>query len=68
MRNRIALVYIAHLKTHYLDKLAFKEFVRLTITYNIIRNSECMIGNNGNLEEMELFYAVLESEKDEDNY
>lgn len=45
-----------------------KEFVRLTITYNIIRNSECMIGNNGNLEEMELFYAVLESEKDEDNY
>jgi len=27
-----------------------------------------MIGNNGNLEEMELFYAVLESEKDEDNY
>lgn len=66
MRNQVALVYIAHLKTHYHDKLAFKEFARLTITYNIVRNSECMFGNNGNLEDMELFYSVFQSEKDED--
>lgn len=66
MRNRVALVYIAHLKTHYHDKLAFKEFARLTTTYNIVRNSECMFGNNGNLEDMELFYSVFQSEKDED--
>lgn len=66
MRNRVALVYIAHLKTHYHDKLAFKEFARLTTTYNIVRNSEYMFGNNGNLEDMELFYSVFQSEKDED--
>ncbi len=63
MRNRVALVYIAHMKTHYHDKLAFKEFARLATTYNIVRNSECMFGNNGNLEDMELFYSVFQSEK-----
>ena len=43
--------------------LAFKEFARLATTYNIVRNSECMFGNNGNLEDMELFYSVFQSEK-----
>ena len=35
MRNRVALVYIAHLKTHPHDKVAFKEFLRLAQAYNI---------------------------------
>lgn len=48
--------------THHHDKLAFKEFARLTTTYNIVRNSECMFGNNGNLEEIVLFYSVLHPE------
>ena len=59
MRNRVVLVYIAHMKSHYNDKLAFKEFVRLTRTHNIVRNSSYMFGNNGNLEDIELFYSVL---------
>lgn len=65
MRNRIALVYIGHLKTHPRDNIAFKEFVRLAQTYNIVRNSPCMIGNNANLEDMELLYSVFNSSEDE---
>lgn len=66
MRNRIALVYIAHMVENPEDKLAFKEFARLATTYNIVRNGPGAFGNNGNLEDMELFYSVFQSEKDED--
>lgn len=68
MRNRVALVYIAHLKTHPHDKVAFKEFLRLAQAYNITRNSPCMFGNNANLEAIELFYSVYNvEESDESN-
>lgn len=68
MRNRVALVYIAHLKTHPHDKIAFKEFLRLAQAYNITRNSPCLFGNNANLEDMELFYSVYnENTSDENN-
>lgn len=68
MRNRVALVYIAHLKTHPYDKIAFKEFLRLAQAYNITRNSPCLFGNNANLEDMELFYSVYnENTSDENN-
>ena len=67
MRNRVALVYIAHMKSHNHDKLAFKEFARLTMTHNIVRNSSCMFGNNSNLEDMELFYSVFHPENNDDN-
>lgn len=60
MKNRIALVYIAHMKTHYHDRLAFKEFVRLAMAENIVRNSPCLFGNNANLEVFELFNSVFE--------
>ena len=62
MRNRVALVYIAHLTTHPNDKIAFKEFVRLAQEYNITRNSPCMLGNNAILEEMDLFYSVCKED------
>lgn len=65
MRNCVALIYIAHLKTHPHDNVAFKEFVRLAQAYNIVRNSPCMIGNNANLEDMELLYSVFNSTEDE---
>ena len=68
MRNRVALVYIAHLKTHPHDKVAFKEFLRLAQAHNITRNSPCMFGNNANLEDMELFYSIYNvEESDESN-
>lgn len=61
MRNRIAMVYIAHLNSHPNDMIAFKEFIRLANDYNIVRNSGCLIGNNANLEDIELFYSVFNS-------
>ena len=68
MRNRVALIYIAHLKTHPYDKIAFKEFLRLAQVHNITRNSPCMFGNNANLEDMELFYSVYNDDSaDESN-
>lgn len=68
MRNRVAMVYIAHLKAHPHDKIAFKEFLRMAQSHNITRNSPCMFGNNANLEDMELFYSVYnEGASDEDN-
>ena len=59
MKNRVAMVYISHLKSNPHDKIAFKEFARLVWTHNIVRNSGCLFGNNGNLEDMELFYDVF---------
>lgn len=67
MKNRIALLYIAHMKTHDHDNLAFKEFVRMAMTHNIVRNSPCYIGNNAYLEEMELFYSVFNPDNNENN-
>lgn len=67
MRNRVALVYIAHMKSNPKDKLAFKEFARLVTTYNIVRNSEFIFGNNANLEDIELFYSVFHPENNADN-
>lgn len=59
MRNRVAMVYIAHLNDHPDDNIALKEFLRMTTTYNIVRNSSCMIGNNANLEDIELLFSVV---------
>lgn len=55
MRNRVALTYIAYLNDHPQDKLAFQEFAELFMRHNITRNSECLIGNNVLLDEMELY-------------
>lgn len=63
MRNRVALAYIAHLKDNPDDRIALKEFVRLANDYNIVRNSEFVLGNNANLEEMDLFYSVFKSDQ-----
>lgn len=57
MRNRIALVYIAYLKTHPYDKLAFNKFVSLAMEYNITRN-RCLFGNNSLLDEMSLYDEI----------
>lgn len=67
MRNRVALTYIAHLKDNTDDRIALKEFVRLANDYNIVRNSEFVLGNNSNLEEMDLFYSVFESNKSDND-
>ena len=67
MRNRIALVYITHMEANPDDNLAFKEFARLATTYNIVRNSPGIFGNNANLEDMELFYSVFNPESNEEN-
>lgn len=61
MRNRIAPVYIEHLVHNPNDKIAFMEFVRLASDYNIVRNSEFLMGNNANLEDMELFYSIFKA-------
>lgn len=66
MRNRIALVYIAHLNTHPADEIALKQFIGLSLDHNIVRNSACMYGNNALFDDIELFYSVAyphESEK-----
>lgn len=55
MRNRIAVVYIKHLKASPHDKVAFKQFARLAMEYNITRNSPCYFGNNSWLDEMSLY-------------
>ena len=56
MKNRIALQYIAHLKTHPHDRVAFNLFAKLAMEYNITRNSNCIFGNNANLDDMELYF------------
>lgn len=61
MRNRVALVYIEHLAHSPNDDIAFTEFVRLAHDYNIVRNSEFLMGNNANLEDMELFYSIFKT-------
>lgn len=58
MRNRIALVYIAHLKTHPYDKLAFNKFASMAMEYNITRNSGGLFGNNSILDEMSLYDEI----------
>ena len=67
MRNRIALVYITHMQANPDENIAFKEFARLATTYNIVRNSQCMFGNNANLEDMELFYSVFNPDSNDEN-
>ena len=63
MRNRIALVYIAYLKTHPYNKLAFSKFATLAMEYNITRNSEYPFGNNSVLDEMSLYYEIWKKNK-----
>lgn len=58
MRNRIALVYIAYLKTHPHDKLAFSTFADLAMEHNITRNSQCYFGNNSMLDEMSIYDEI----------
>lgn len=63
MRNRIALAYIAHLKTHPHDKLAFNKFASMAMEYNITRNSGCLFGNNSLLDEMSLYDEIWNKNK-----
>ena len=63
MRNRVALVYIAYLKTHPHDKLAFSKFAYLAMEYNITRNSGGLFGNNSLLDEMSLYYEIWNKNK-----
>lgn len=65
MRSRIALVYIDHLAHNPNDSIAFMEFVRLASDYNIVRNSGFLLGNNANLEDMELFYSIFNLDDNE---
>lgn len=58
MRNRIALVYIAHLNTHPHDKIAFKEFFRLSLAINIVRTNG-ILGNYASSEEMAVFESLF---------
>lgn len=58
MRNRVASTFIAYLNTHPEDKLAFNQFVNLTMEYNIIRNSEALLGNNSLIDEWRIFNEV----------
>lgn len=58
MRNRIALAYIAHLKAHPHDKLAFNKFASMAMEYNITRNCGGMFGNNSLLNEMSLYDEI----------
>lgn len=60
-------VYIAHLNSHPNDMIAFKEFIRLANDYNIVRNSGCLIGNNANFEDMELFYSEFNPEQTDES-
>lgn len=63
MRNRIALAYIAHLKTHPHDKLAFNKFASMAMEYNITRNCGGMFGNNSLLDEMSLYDEIWNNNK-----
>lgn len=55
MRNNVAKSILTHLKSYPDDKLAFKVFMKLAHTHNIVRNSSCPIGNNALLDEMNLY-------------
>lgn len=63
MRNHVAVVYITHLKSHPHDKVAFNQFARLAMEYNITRNSPCLIGNNSILDEMTLYDECWNNKK-----
>lgn len=64
MRNRIALVYITHLNEHPSDNLAFQEFAKLAQQSNIVRNSECIMGNNAILDDFELYSVCRNNDID----
>lgn len=55
MKNKVAMTYINHIVDNPKDQVALVEFARLVHTLNIVRNSQCMFGNNANLDEMNLY-------------
>ena len=55
MKNKVAMTYINHIVENPQDQVALVEFARLVHTLNIVRNSQCMFGNNANLDEMNLY-------------
>lgn len=61
MRNRIVQVYIAYLKNHPHDKLAFREFVSTVKVYNVTRNHN--FGNSSILDEMYLYDEIWNSDE-----
>lgn len=63
MRNRVALAYIARLKTHPQDRVAFNAFCQLVMTHNIVRNSPGLFGNNSMLDTMMLYDGVWNKDK-----
>lgn len=63
MRNRVVLAYISHLAENPKDKVAFGNFYRLALEYNITRNSGAAFGNNSILDEAELYYDIWNKDK-----
>ena len=59
MRLRVAYRYIERLNENPNDALAFDGLLRLIYKNSIIRNSECLIGNNSFLDHMELYRECM---------
>lgn len=64
MRNLVALNFISHLKENPHDSVAFLNFFRLVKEPNIVRNSSFFLGNNANINQMELYYEKLNKEEE----
>ena len=62
MKNKVAMTYINHIVENPQDQVALVEFARLVHTLNIVRNSQCMFGNNANLDEMDLYEECWKKE------
>lgn len=67
MRNRVANTLLGYIQTHRDDDVALTSFINLLYQYNICRNSECMFGNNANLDEMNLYYECWNKKIDKVN-
>lgn len=59
MRNKVAKSYIKYISTHPEDKIAWKEFLRLSNTLYIIRNGYSLFGNNSLEDYYDIFYEII---------
>lgn len=64
MRNRVALQYLEHLNSDPADRLAFMEFIKMAMQYNIVRNYPDVPGNNGIIEYIDLIKSVTDKDKE----
>lgn len=64
MRNRVAIVYIAHLNSHPNDDIAFAGFWQIAAAYNITRNSPLPFGNNSMMDDMYIYDEVWNKKAD----